>query len=212
MEGSKAHEPGSKSALREELGDMRAVLGRREVTIAGLEAMVERQFGLLERYDAVVRGLAPGQGSAPPSGGGSLGGALDRTLTLLDQAISKAEARGREAAALEMQLDRTLRLLDQSLRNQETMAARAPQAPAPATADTAPAAHAALEETIAKYDRMLERSLAALDEAYRASQASKKELDDRDRLLSQTLDLLQTTVDAEGADERRHGFFGRLFS
>lgn len=210
MQGESAHEPGSKSALREELGEVRAALGQREAIITSLEAMVERQFGILERYEAVIREFAPGGRTLPASANLSLGGALDRTLTLLDQAIAKAEERSREVAALESQLDRTIGLLEQSLRNQEAMASRGSQSVPLVPAAAAPALPPAIEETIAKYDRMLERSLAALEEAYRTSQASKHDLDERERLLSKTLDLLQATVDAETSD-RRQGLFGRLF-
>jgi hypothetical protein len=208
MQGGSTYEPGSKSALREEIADVRTTLGQRESMIANLEALVERQYGMLDRYDAVIRDFTPGNRPHTVSGQGSLGGALDRTLALLDQAIAKAEARSREVAALETQLDRTIGLLEQSLRNQEAMATRDPQRQPTLAASPMPSG---VEETIAKYDRMLERSLAALEEAYRASQSSKKELDERERLLSKTLDLLQTTVDAESSD-RRQGLFGRLFS
>ena len=59
---------------------------------------------------------------------------------------------------------------------------------------------------------MLERSLAALETAYLNGQSAKKEVDERDRLLTRTLDLLQTTVDAEPNGARKPGLIGRLFS
>lgn len=194
-------------ALREELAELRAQLAEREHAVNALAGIVERQVGIIERYDAIFH--APGYaGMGRSPDGSSIGDALDKTLMLLEQAVASVERRTRDVAALEAQLDRALTLLDQSLRNQESMLAHGFQ---PGNA----AAHAvspAVEATLAQYDRMLERSLSALETAYRATQTSKQEIGDRDKLLSRTLDLLENTVEANGAGMRRQSFLGRLFA
>ena len=209
MHAGDERQPGARSALHEELGGLRARLTQRETSIAELEAIVQRQVDLLERYDAVVRDMSPGHGTGQVGSDSALANAIDRCLVLLEQAISGAEARARQVSALEAQLDRALGLLDASLRNQEAVMTR-PEARLAAPVDYA--AHDAIEETLAKYDGMLERSLAALETAYLNGQSTKKEVDERDRLLTRTLDLLQTTVDAEANGARKPGLIGRLFS
>ncbi len=174
---------------------LRGRLTRSEAVIADLEALLERQFALLERYAAVAD-----QQSQPAAGESErLARALDRALDLLDQAIASGEARVQENAELERKLQRALDLLDRSVEMRE---------------QAAPAGGGALspefEETLARYDAMLARSMDALEAAYRDSEAYKQEIAERDRLLARTLDLLQTSVDAAG--ERRPSLLGRLFS
>jgi hypothetical protein len=114
-------------------------------------------------------------------------------------------------ASLEAQLDRALELLDRSLQNQERMAAE--RHDPDGRSGMASATSAAVEETLARYDRMLERSLAALETAYHTTQSTRHEAGERERLLKRTLDLLENTVEAgNGAVHRRQGLFGRLFS
>jgi hypothetical protein len=207
MRPGDANGPESAFALRQELGDLRAQLSERERAVSVLTAIVERQIGLLERYDAVFH--APGYAGLNGTGDGrSIGEALDRTLVLLEQAVAGVEKRARHVVSLEDQLDRALQLLDQSLRNQEAMVERGFHSNAAATSVISPA----IEQTLAKYDGMLERSLAALEAAYRATQMSRTEIGERDKLLSRTLDLLENTVEANGAGTRRPGLFGRLFA
>lgn len=194
-------------ALREELAGLRSRLIERERTVGGLTALVERQVGLMERYDAVIH--SPRQHEANATAGGSLGGVLDRALALLDQAVAGGERRALDVAALQAQLDRALLLLDQSLRNQEAMAARAHD---PSREISSVAVSPAIEETLAKYDEMLERSLEALETAYRATQSSRQEVCERDRLLKRTLDLLESSVETGNGAQRRSGLFGRLFA
>lgn len=208
MQSGSGRETGFGSVLDEAEGVL-ARLAARETALAELESIVEKQQDLIERYDAVLRDMAPGR-RRPPRDDAPLAAALERTLALLDHAISAAEGRSRQVAELEGQLDRTLELLERSLRNQEAAAARGPRPEVPPGAGAPVAAvPPELEQTLAKYDRMLERSLAALETAYRSGQTTRKELDERDRLLNRTLDLLQSTVEAEGSP-RRGGLFGRL--
>ncbi|MEC9344153.1 MAG: hypothetical protein VYD64_09955, partial [Pseudomonadota bacterium] len=68
-----------------------------------------------------------------------------------------------------------------------------------------------VESTLAKYDAMLERSLAQLEKAYSANRDKDREIEERDRLLSRTLDALESAVDEEGAGPRGP-LFNRLFS
>lgn len=192
-------------ALREELAGLRSRLDERERTVTGLTTLVERQVGMMERYDAVIH--APRQNDGNGAAVGSLGGVLDRALALLDQAVAGGERRALDVASLQAQLDRALQLLDQSLRNQEAMAARGHDP----SREFSPAASPAIEETLAKYDQMLERSLEALETAYRATQSSRQEVCERDRLLKRTLDLLESSVES-GNGARRSGLFGRLFA
>ncbi len=175
--------------------------------ISDLETLVERQMGMLGRYDDMVSELSrrPGAQDAP---GPRTETAIDRALALLDQAIAKAERLTHDNRALEDQLDRTVELLETSIRNQEAMASGGARAPAPRADDDA---RELLEETLAKYDRMLERSLAALEDAYRATETSKKELGERDRLLTRTLDLLQAAVEGEPG-QKKQSVIGRLFA
>jgi len=201
MRPGDASGPDSAFALRQEVAGLRAALNERERAVSSLTSMVERQIGIIERYDAAFNA------SNFANGGSHLGGAaLDRTLALLEQAVAGVEKRARDVAALEAQLDRALHLLDQSLRNQEQMVERGFQ-----SSGAAHAVSPAVEETLAKYDRMLERSLAALETAYAASQNSRTEIGERDKLLSRTLTLLENTVEANGNGSRK-GLFGRLFA
>ncbi|MGE0503363.1 MAG: hypothetical protein AB7I79_21895 [Rhizobiaceae bacterium] len=210
MQSGDGRDPGLRSTLQGDPASMLARLRQREDAVAELEAIVEKQQGLLERYDAVMRDMGPRGRSS--GGDGPLAAALDRSLALLEQAVASAESRARQVADLEAQLDRTLGLLDQSLRNQEQVAGRGNgvKMPAASMLDIGDVP-AAVEETLAKYDQMLERSLAALEAAYNNGQSSRKELEERDRLLNRTLDLLQNTVEAEGGG-RRPGFMSRLFT
>lgn len=172
-------------------------LTRSEAVIADLEALLERQFGLLERYAAVA------SERPPPSAGEQerLARALDRALDLLDQAIAGGEARARENGELERKLQRALDLLDHSvaMREQATPADGGPQS-----------LPSDIEQTLARYDAMLERSMEALETAFRECEAHKEEIAERDRLLARTLDLLQTSVDC--AADRRPSLLERLFS
>ena len=198
MRPGDANGPDSAFALRQEVAGLRAQLHERERAVSTLTAMVERQIGIIERYDAMSRSYASG------NNGGLGNDAFERTLALLEQAVAGVEKRARDVAALESQLDRALNLLDQSLRNQEAMAERGFQS-------NGSAASPAVEETLAKYDRMLERSLAALETAYAASQTSRTEVSERDKLLSRTLALLENTVEANGNGARK-SLLGRLFA
>lgn len=200
MRPGDANGPDSAVALRQQLAGLRAELSERERAVDALTAMVERQIGIIERYDAMFH--APSRDTKAALSGD----ALDRTLALLEQAVAGVEKRARDVAALEGQLDRALELLDQSLRNQEAMVERG--FPANGSAHTV---SPAVEETLAKYDRMLERSLAALETAYAATQTSRTEIGERDKLLSRTLALLENTVEANGNGGRR-GLLGRLFA
>jgi hypothetical protein len=203
MRPGDANGPDSAFAFRQELASLRAELNERERAVSALTAMVERQIGIIERYDAIFHGQNHSHGG---TAGALSGDALDRTLALLEQAVNGVEKRARDVAALEGQLDRVLQLLDQSLRNQEVMVERGFHQNA-----SAHAVSPAVEETLAKYDRMLERSLAALETAYAATQTSRTEIGERDRLLSRTLQLLENTVEANGNGGRR-GLLGRLFA
>lgn len=194
-------------ALHEELAGLRSRLVEHERTVTGLTSLVERQAGMMERYDAVIH--SPRQHDGKTTAGGPLDGVLDRALALLDQAVAGGERRASDVAALQAQLDRALQLLDQSLRNQEAMAARAQD---PSRAVSSATASPAIEETLAKYDQMLERSLEALETAYRATQSSRQEVCERDRLLKRTLDLLESSVESGSGAQRRSGLFGRLFA
>lgn len=194
-------------ALREELYALRAQLAERDRAVDSFAGIIERQVGIIERYEAVF--AAPGfAGLNSRADGRPISEALDRTLMLLEQAVASVERRSRDVAALETQLDRALTLLDQSLRNQESMLARGFSDGNGDSRGVGPA----VEATLAQYDRMLERSLSALETAYRASQTTQQELGDRDKLLSRTLDLLENTVEANGAGMRRQSFLGRLFA
>ena len=199
MRPGDANGPDSAFALRQEVASLRAQLHERERAVSALTGMVERQIGIIERYDAMSnsRSYATGNSGTPGSD------AFERTLALLEQAVAGVEKRARDVAALEGQLDRALNLLDQSLRNQEVMAERGFQSNGSASP--------AVEETLAKYDRMLERSLAALETAYAASQNSRTEIGERDKLLSRTLALLENTVEASSNGSRK-GLLGRLFA
>ncbi len=185
-------------------GDMRA-------RISELEALVERQMGMLNRYDEMMSEMSRRPQSASRDGPGPrTEGAIDRALALLDQAIAKAERLTTDNRSLQDQLDRTVGLLEASIRNQEAMAAgrgAATTASTPARQE----ARDALEDTLSKYDRMLERSLSALEDAYRATEHSKKEIGERDKLLTRTLDLLQAAVENEPG-QRRQSVIGRLFA
>jgi hypothetical protein len=195
-------------ALRDEIANLRSQAMDRERTVAALTAIVDRQIALIERYEAVVSASSHLAGGAEPA----TNAALELTLVLLDQAVAGIERRARDAASLEAQLDRALQLLDRSLQNQERMAAERLQ-PDGRNPDMAAATSAAVEETLARYDRMLERSLEALETAYRTTQSTRQEAGERERLLKRTLDLLENTVEAgNGATHRRQGLFGRLFS
>lgn len=186
--GSDRHEP-------DQVGWLRTRLTRSEAVIADMEALLERQFALLERYAAVAS-----QQSRPAAGEAErLARALDRALELLDQAIAGGEARIRENAELERKLQRALDLLDRSVEMREQATSAGGGAPSPE-----------FEETLARYDAMLARSVDALEAAHRESEAYKQEIAERDRLLARTLDLLQTSVDAAG--ERRPSLLMRLFS
>jgi hypothetical protein len=201
MRPGDANGPDSAFALRQEVAGLRAQLNERERAVSALTAMVERQIGMIERYDAAFN--SPNfSGDATQSR--MSGDAFDRTLNLLEQAVAGVEKRARDVAALEGQLDRALQLLDQSLRNQEVMVERGLQSNGSAVSP-------AVEETLAKYDRMLERSLAALESAYAATQTSRTEIGERDKLLSRTLTLLENTVEANGNGARK-GLLGRLFA
>lgn len=186
------------------LAATQAELARRERTIAELEALVRRQMEMLGRYDTMVDELAR-RGQLRGAGGDGTSASMERVLALLDQAIAKAEQLNDRNRGLESSLDRTIALLERSLVTQEAMAGRGQQA-----SSVAPSAE--MEQTLAKYDRMLERSLAALEESYRATTSTRKELDDRDRLLTRTLDLLQTAVDEQDDKPARSSVLGRLFS
>ena len=133
MHAGDERQPGARSALHEELGGLRARLTQRETSIAELEAIVQRQVDLLERYDAVVRDMSSGHRTGQGGSDGALANAIDRCLVLLEQAISGAEARARQVSALELQLDRALGLLDASLRNQEAVVTARPAARPPMT-------------------------------------------------------------------------------
>jgi hypothetical protein len=197
MRPGDANGPDSAFALRQEVASLRAQLHERERAVSALTGMVERQIGIIERYDAVFNSRSYSSSAGPDNA------AFERTLALLEQAVAGVEKRARDVAALEGQLDRALNLLDQSLRNQEVMAERGFQSNGSASP--------AVEETLAKYDRMLERSLAALETAYAASQNSRTEIGERDKLLSRTLALLENTVEANGNGVRK-GLLGRLFA
>jgi hypothetical protein len=184
-------------------GGSQSDLARHERTIAELEGLVRRQMDMLDRYDAMVEQLAR-RGQLGGAAVGRAEGAMDRALALLDQAIAKAEQLNQRNRGLESSLDRTIALLERSLVNQEAMTTK----DRPARAAPPPE----LEQTLAKYDRMLERSLAALEESYRSSKSTRKEIDDRDRLLTRTLDLLQTAVGEQEAKPARPGVLGRIFS
>lgn len=186
---------GSVSGLRSEVDGLRAALADRDATIRRLETMVERQLTMLDRFDHLASGLSD-RGIDPATAK-----ALDRALALLEKAIARAEGLAHENHGLEQQLQRTLRMLEGSLDMQERMM----------SGHAGTAMRDGIDETIAKYDRMMERSLQALEEAYRASQNARKEIDDRDRLLNRTLDLLQNTVEGE-QPPRRPGVLGRLFA
>lgn len=186
---------GSVSGLRSEVDGLRVALADRDATIRRLETMVERQLTMLDRFDHLASGLSD-RGIDPATAK-----ALDRALALLEKAIARAEGLAHENHGLEQQLQRTLRMLEGSLDMQERMM----------SGHAGTAMRDGIDETIAKYDRMMERSLQALEEAYRASQNARKEIDDRDRLLNRTLDLLQNTVDAE-QPLRRPGVLGRFFA
>lgn len=198
MHPGEANRPDQGFAQREELAGLRSQIADRDRTVASLTAIVDRQIGLIERYDSVIQTarIAPADRSMSDT--------LDRALALLDQAVAGVERRARDVVALERQLDRTLELLDQSLKTQETLVSRGYERP-----QVRP--ESAVEDTLAKYDQMLERSLSALETAYQATQTSQKEVGDRDRLLKRTMDLLENTVDA-GAGSPRRGLFGRLFA
>jgi chromosome segregation ATPase len=200
MHPGEANRPDTSFAPRDEMAGMRLRIADQDRAVSALTAIVDRQVNLIERYDSLLSASRASAERDRP-----LNEALDRAIMLLDQAVAGVERRARDVASLEAQLDRTLGLLDQSLKNQETMFGRGFDS-------TRPAMPHNVEQTLAKYDQMLERSLAALETAYRANQSTQKEVGDRDRLLKKTMDLLENTVEASNASPRRQGFLGRLFA
>ena len=54
MRPGDANGPDSAFALRQEVASLRAQLHERERAVSALTGMVERQIGMIERYDAVL--------------------------------------------------------------------------------------------------------------------------------------------------------------
>lgn len=181
-----------------------------QMQIEDLRRLVERQMAMLDRYDTVLRRVAPGAAMGGPEPT-QPARSMDRVLDLLDRAIGRAEALTRDKLRLEGTLDRTLKMLDDSLRTQESMSARMSEtALKPASRPDLPDR---MEDTVSKYDQMLERSLAALENAYQSSESTRREVDERDRLLSRTLDALESAVEFEHGETRpRQGVLRRMFS
>jgi acyl-CoA reductase-like NAD-dependent aldehyde dehydrogenase len=69
-----------------------------------------------------------------------------------------------------------------------------------------------MEATLARYDAILDQALSALERAHEGNNERKREIEQRDRLLSRTLDTLQDLVEEEAAaDTPRQGVWARLF-
>ena len=203
-----------KADLRRQIDALEQRLSLREMRVGELERLAERQMDMLERYDRVVPRF-PGQDDAADRTAVSGSARYAHLVDLLDRAVVRAEQATSDKERLGACLDRTLALLDDALKNQERMAAQPAVAasPASATAETEPAA--AVEATLARYDAMLERSLAALEQAHKANRDHDRQIGERDRLLSRTLDALESAVGEQGADRAREkgqrGVFNALF-
>lgn len=193
-----------KAELRRQIGALEQRLCLRDARVDELERLARRQMDMLERYDRVVPRFA-GQDAATDRPAASGSTRCAHLVDLLDRAVVRAERATSDKERLETYLDRTLAMLDDALKNQERMAGQpaAPACPAPIAAEAEQAE--AVEATLAKYDAMLERSLAALEEAYRANRDRDKQIGERDRLLSRTLDALESAVGEQAADRARGG-------
>lgn len=188
--------------LQRRIDDLDRQLVQRDRSLRDFEELVERQMGMIERYDSMLNAMPqPSHGSAPSTG---FQRDYERLIELVDRAVVRAEQLEGEKHALQAQLERALGLLEESLRKQEQMAAN----PVPTGA-----ALASMESTLAKYDAILERSLSELERAYSANREKDREIEERDQLISRTLNALETAIEEQerGDDAPRGALFNRLF-
>ncbi|GKX34836.1 MAG: hypothetical protein MnENMB40S_24540 [Rhizobiaceae bacterium MnEN-MB40S] len=150
-------------------------------------------------------------------------GAADATIArydaMLERSLAALEAARRENGGWKQEieqrdrfLNQTLEALQNAIRMQEDLSQRyisALQSQGGAVKTDVETGD--VDATIARYDTVLEQSLAALEKANQSNQDRKKEIDQRDRLLSRTLDALQNLIEQEGAAPKERGVFSRLF-
>ncbi|MEO4041574.1 hypothetical protein AAFN47_08230 [Hoeflea sp. CAU 1731] len=179
--------------MSKDIDKLRRKLEKRNARIAQLEALVERQLALLDRYDRTADRLkSRAEGSAAPVRELS---SLDyeRLIGLLDRAVARAEQLTGDKQDLQANLDHTLGLLDRALSAQERMSTTFANG-GREKASSVSVTDREIDATISKYDAMLDRSLAALEAAHKANHSQKQEIEQRDRYLNQTLDALQKAM------------------
>ena len=181
-------------------------LEKRDAKIADLESVVQRQMAMLDRYDRASTKLAASQ-PAPARQFSSE--EYGRLIELLDRAILRAEQLTQDKRMLETNLERALNLLDQALSTQEKIASRMETGSTAISAPKEDQIPASFETTLSRYDTLLERSLTALESAYRASEAQRSEIAMRDQYLNRTLEALQGALslkeEAAGSGRRDMG-------
>ncbi len=191
MHAAERQVPETEAELSKDIDKLRRKLEKRNARIAQLEALVERQLALLDRYDRTADRLkSRADGSAAPVRELS---SLDyeRLIGLLDRAVARAEQLTGDKQKLQSSLDHTLGLLDRALTSQERMSTAFAKG---GRETAASAAGLDVDATVSKYDAMLDRSLAALEAAHKANHSQKQEIEQRDRYLNQTLDALQKAM------------------
>ncbi|MBW8635911.1 hypothetical protein K1W69_01845 [Hoeflea sp. WL0058] len=177
--------------MSKDIDKLRRKLEKRNARIDHLERLVERQMTLLDRYDRTA-GRLKSRAEASPLPMRELSSLdYERLIGLLDRAVARAEQLTGDKQKLQSSLDHTLGLLDRALSAQERMSKAVAngggeKAASPAGRD--------IDATVAKYDAMLDRSLAALEAAHKANHSQKQEIEQRDRYLNQTLDALQKAI------------------
>jgi len=182
-------------------------------TLDALQKAIRMQETMSER-------LASASGSTTPKTDDKAAEAtIARYDAMLERSLAALEAARRENGGWKQEieqrdrfLNQTLEALQNAIRMQEDLSQRyisALQSQGGAVKTDVETGD--VDATIARYDTVLEQSLAALEKANQSNQDRKKEIDQRDRLLSRTLDALQNLIEQEGAAPKERGVLSRLF-
>lgn len=170
-EASAADRTPSPAVLSEEIGELSALLRDRNALVDELQSLMRRQDQLVEGFETVARSALVERDQIKQQAG-ALDANLQRSLSLLAQAIDRGEALTEQHLELEGKLGRAVSLLERSIDGQERIFGAADQAASgfersldllENTAQNAPSG--TTKATVEQLENQLNRALRLLDSA-----------------------------------------------